>query len=117
MRNSAYNARMNYTEAESRAAIFKALAHPVRVLIVDALRAGERCVCELNELAPIDPSGISRHLAVLKQAGILADRHEGTWVYYRLQTPCVLDAVHCAVEVARADAVHRNARCAAGAPA
>ncbi len=99
---------MNYRQAKARADIMKALGHPVRVLIVEALHRGERCVCELNELADIDQSNISRHLAMLKKAGIVADRREGMKVFYRLLTPCILQAFDCAVEVVRAEAKRRN---------
>ena len=92
---------MNLTQASARADIMKALAHPVRVLIVDALTGGEKCVCELNRLADVDQSGFSRHLATLKRAGIVSDRRDGMKVFYRLETPCILKAFDCAVEVVR----------------
>ena len=98
---------MNYSQARVRADILKALAHPVRVLIVEALTDGDRCVCELNELAAIDQSNISRHLAVLKKAGIVSDRREGMKVFYHLETPCILKAFECAVDVVRSDAKRR----------
>jgi len=90
---------MNYQQAKIRAEILKALAHPVRVLIVEKLSKGDRCVCELNELADIDQSNISRHLASLKKAGIVIDRRDGMRVFYHLQPPCILNALKCAVEV------------------
>ena len=101
---------MTYHQAEARAGILKALAHPVRVLIVNALHAGDHCVCELNALADIDQSNISRHLAILKRAGVVTDRRDGMKVFYHLQTPCILRAFECAVEVVQADARQRNAR-------
>ena len=81
----------------------------MRVLLVDALTGGDQCVCELNALAEIDQSNISRHLAVLKKAGVVSDRREGMKVFYHLQTPCILKAFECAIEVVRADAKRRNA--------
>ena len=99
---------MNYSQAKIRSQILKALAHPARVLIVDALNKGDRCVCELNELVDIDQSNISRHLAVLKRAGIIADRRDGMRVFYHLKAPCILKALKCAVEVMRNDASNRN---------
>ncbi|HBA82509.1 MAG TPA: transcriptional regulator [Verrucomicrobia bacterium] len=99
---------MNYQQAKTRSDILKALAHPVRVMIVDALTDGDRCGCEFNQLAGIDQSGISRHLAILKKAGILTDRREGMKVFYHLQTPCILKAFECAVEVVREDVQRRN---------
>ena len=99
---------MNYQQAKARADILKALAHPVRVMIVDALTSGGQCVCKLNELANIDQSNISRHLAILKKAGIVSDSRKGMNVFYHLETPCILRAFECAVEVVKADAKRRN---------
>ena len=94
---------MNYSQAKIRSEILKALAHPARVLIVHALTGGDRCVCELNALVDIDQSNISRHLAVLKRVGIVADRRDGMRVYYHLKTPCILNALKCAVKVMKHD--------------
>lgn len=99
---------MNYTQAKIRADILKALAHPVRVLLVNALTEGDRCVCELNALADIDQSNISRHLAILKKAGVVTDRREGMKMMYHLQTPCILGAFECAVGVVKAETKRRN---------
>jgi len=99
---------MNYQQAKIRAEILKALAHPVRVLIVDALTDGDRCVCELNALVDIDQSNISRHLAVLKRAGIVSERRDGMRVFHHLDTPCILKAFECAVEVVNTSAKRRN---------
>ena len=99
---------MNYAQAKIRSEILKALAHPVRVLIVHALAGGDRCVCELNALVDIDQSNISRHLAVLKRVGIIADRRDGMRVFYRLQTPCIRKALECAVEVVRTETKKRK---------
>lgn len=99
---------ISYRQARARADILKALAHPVRVLIVSCLTNGDRCVCDLNKLANIAQSNISRHLAVLKKAGIVTDKREGMKVFYHLQTPCILRAFECAVDVVRADAKRRE---------
>jgi len=101
-------APMNYSQARIRSEILKALAHPARVLIVHALTGGDRCVCELNALVDIDQSNISRHLAVLKRAGIVADRREGMKVFYHLKAPCILNALKCAVDVIKNDASNRK---------
>jgi len=90
---------MNYQQAKVRAEILKALAHPVRVLIVETLSKGDQCVCELNKLADIDQSNISRHLAVLKKAEIVTDLRDGMKVFYHLCCPCILNALQCAVGV------------------
>ena len=78
-----------------RAAIFKALGHPSRLQIVDALGDGERCVCELVDVVGSGWSTVSRHLAVLKAAGVLADEKRGLQVYYRLALPCVTSFTAC----------------------
>ncbi len=80
---------------EMRANVLKALAHPVRLQLVDALRDGERCVCELVEIVDSERTGISKHLALLRQAGIVTDRKEGLKVFYSLACPCVLEFFAC----------------------
>jgi len=87
---------------EARAAIIKALAHPTRLFIVDQLAAKPHCVCELTEMIGADMSTVSKHLALLKAAGIVADDKRGTLVYYRLKTPCVLNFFTCAESVMEA---------------
>lgn len=80
---------------EARAQILKALAHASRLLMVDELSRGERCVCELRELVGHDLSTVSKHLSILKAAGIVEDEKRGKQVYYRLKVPCVLNFFHC----------------------
>jgi DNA-binding transcriptional ArsR family regulator len=78
-----------------RAAVFKALAHPSRLLMVDELSRGERCVCELTELVGSDISTVSKHLSVLRRAGIVQDDRRGLQVFYRLRCPCILRFLDC----------------------
>lgn len=90
---------------ETRARIAKALAHPTRMFIVDELsRAGERCVCELTEMIGADISTVSKHLSVLKKAGILADDKRGNQVYYRLRVCCIVDFFRCIESVLESNA-------------
>ena len=103
-----YQGNMNYRQAKLRADILKALAHPVRVLIVEVLLRGDRCVRELNKLARINQSNVSRHLGILKKAGIVSDRRTGMKVFYHLETPCILKSFDCAAEVVQADSRRRN---------
>ena len=84
---------------EARARIIKAMAHPSRLFIVDELSRGERCVCELTEMIGVDMSTVSRHLSILKNAGIVDDDKRGSTVYYRLKVPCVLEFVKCVESV------------------
>lgn len=67
----------------------KALAHPSRLLILDALSERERCVCELTKLVGADQSTVSKHLAVLRQAGIVEDHKKGVMTYYRIRIRCL----------------------------
>jgi ArsR family transcriptional regulator len=82
-----------------KARVAKALAHESRLLIVDVLKDKDMCVGDLTELVGADQSTVSKHLAVLRNAGIIEDRKEGNRVYYHLQTPCVLNFFSCAMEV------------------
>jgi DNA-binding transcriptional ArsR family regulator len=87
---------------EERAKVMKAMAHPSRLLIIDELSHGERCVCELTELVGHDMSTVSKHLAVLKRAGIVQDEKRGLQVYYRLKVPCILNFFQCVESVIKA---------------
>ena len=100
---------MKKDEAKARADILKALAHPVRVIAVEALRRGDRCVCEIQPLVDVDPSTLSRHLAILKRAGIVGERREGVKVIHHLACPCILQALDCTVGVLKADVRQRRA--------
>jgi len=62
----------------------KALSDPRRVRMLLALEAGELCVCQLAEVFDVSPSTASKHMSVLRQAGLVASRKEGRWVYYRI---------------------------------
>ncbi|MEW6593708.1 MAG: metalloregulator ArsR/SmtB family transcription factor [Thermodesulfobacteriota bacterium] len=80
---------------EQRARVLKALAHPSRLLMVETLAAGPCCVCDLRDLVGADISTVSKHLAVLKNAGIVADERRGKEIHYHLIAPCVLDFFAC----------------------
>ena len=93
---------MNATDRaryETRARIIKALAHPARLLLVDTLKAGPRCVCELRDVVGSDLSTVSKHLSVLRAAGIVRDEKRGVQVFYALRCPCVTDFFACAEKV------------------
>lgn len=79
----------------AKAKVIKALAHPARLRMVDALAEGEKCVCELQRLVGSDLSTVSKHLALMKRAGLVADRKEGLNVFYRLRVPCILRFFGC----------------------
>ncbi len=83
------------SQLRAKATVLKALAHPTRLWITEQLDGGERCVCELVEQIDADFSTISKHLSVLKQAGIVEDDKRGKQVYYTLKVPCVLNFMNC----------------------
>jgi ArsR family transcriptional regulator len=74
---------------EARARIAKALSHPSRLLMLDALQKRDLCVCELTALVGADQSTVSKHLAILKQAGLVTVQKKGTQIYYRLKCACI----------------------------
>ena len=85
---------------EARARIVKALAHPTRLFVVEELARGARCVAELTQMVGADMSTVSRHLAILKSAGVVQDEKRGAQALYRLRMPCVLKFFDCVCEVA-----------------
>ena len=78
-----------------QAKIFKALGHPSRLTMVDALRDGEKCVCDLQALVGDDMSTISKHLAVLRDAGVVTRRKQGVNIYYSLALCCLDQFLAC----------------------
>jgi len=73
----------------SLAALFKTLSEPVRLRIVYLLlKEGELCVCDLVETLELSQSVVSRHLAYLRNNGLVSARREGVWVYYRVVAGC-----------------------------
>ena len=80
---------------EIQAEVFKSLAHPLRLAAVSYLRDGEKCVCDIIEYVGSEASNVSRHLSVLKKAGVVSDRKEGLSVYYRLNMPCAVSFFDC----------------------
>lgn len=83
----------------TQAQVFKSLGHPARLRMVQLLADGERCVCDLTGQVGLDISTISKHLAVLVQAGVLVSEKRANKVFYRLRTPCVLKMFTCLGEV------------------
>ena len=81
---------------EAQARVIKALAHPTRLFLLEELCREERCVCELAEMVGADVSTVSKHLALLRQAGIVSDEKRGKQVFYRLCSDCAIDFTSCA---------------------
>jgi ArsR family transcriptional regulator len=71
--------------------LFHALSDETRLRILERLRAGERCVCELTDALDAAQSRLSFHLKVLKDAGVVTDRREGRWMYYTVDRESVAE--------------------------
>ncbi|MEW6173761.1 MAG: metalloregulator ArsR/SmtB family transcription factor [Bacillota bacterium] len=80
-------------ELELTGELFRALGHPLRIKIIDFLRAGERCVCEIIPAVGAGQPVVSKHLSLLRQAGILECRKEGLRVIYRVRDPAVFEVI------------------------
>jgi ArsR family transcriptional regulator len=92
------------TQHEARAKIIKAMAHPSRLFIIEELSKKERCVGELTEMIGADASTISKHLSVLKNAGLVADEKRGNSIFYHLRVPCIMEFMGCVEDVLSANA-------------
>ncbi len=97
MDTMSYKKEKNLAEARSR--IMKALAHPTRMFMVSLLAEKSLSVGELTEAVEADVSTVSKHLSLLRQAGILLDRKEGNKVLYSLICPCIMEFMHCIDDV------------------
>lgn len=84
---------------EKQAEIAKAIAHPLRIAVVNFLKDGEQCVCDIAEHIGSERSNVSRHLSVMSNASLLEYRKEGLKVIYKLKTPCILDFFSCVSRV------------------
>jgi ArsR family transcriptional regulator len=83
------------SNAAARASIVKAMAHPSRLLIMESLMHGEHCVSELTKMAGCDVTTLSKHLAVMKRAGLLVCEKRGLNVYYQIACPCFAEFFRC----------------------
>ncbi len=91
--------RTRKSHLEARARVLKAMAHPTRLFIIEELAKSERCVCDLTAMVGADISTVSKHLSVLKQAGLVRDDKRGNQVFYDLRVPCILNFFGCVESV------------------
>ena len=89
---------------EAKTRVLKALAHPTRLYIVEELAQGEKCVCEFVDAVKADFSTVSKHLLVLKNAGLVEDDKRGQQVFYRLRMRCLPSFINCIGVAVAADA-------------
>jgi len=93
---------------EMKAEVIQAIAHPIRLAIVDYLADGEQCVCDIAEHVEAQRSNVSRHLAVMLRAGVLDCRKDGLRVLYSLRTPCISGFLTCVTSVLREQVRSQN---------
>ncbi len=72
------------SEIKKNAKVFKALCDPNRLVILELLRGGEKCACVLLEQLELKQSGLSYHMKILCESGLVTSRQEGKWTHYRL---------------------------------
>ncbi len=80
---------------QRQAEIVQAIGHPIRIAVIDFLKDGEQCVCDIAEYVGSERSNVSKHLSIMVSGGILEHRKEGLKVIYRLKCPCILDFFTC----------------------
>ncbi|MCX6006571.1 MAG: metalloregulator ArsR/SmtB family transcription factor [Chloroflexi bacterium] len=93
-----------FTIYERQAEVAKAIAHPLRMAILDYLKAGPQCVCDIAEAVNSERSNVSRHLSIMVSAGVLESHKQGLQVIYKIRTPCVLKCVACLTECLKENA-------------
>jgi DNA-binding transcriptional ArsR family regulator len=101
-----------------RTQVVKALAHPLRLAIIDLLSAKEEiCVCELVDILDCDQPSLSKHLAILKNAGVITSSRDGTRVMYQICTPyiipCIKNFFYCIDRVLKTDLENKEQNLAA----
>src|ERR1041385_7369936 len=101
-------ARTAVPDLERTARVFHALSDPTRLRLVALLRGGERCVCDLTEVLETGQSRLSFHLKTLKDAGVVLDRREGRWVYYRLNQDRVEELAGGLTDCCRSEGTRLN---------
>jgi ArsR family transcriptional regulator len=90
---------ISFQEAEIRAKIIKAMGHPVRLMMIEFLKKREHSFSEIFDLFKLDKSTVSKHLLVLKEAGIVSSKKDGADMVYKLEVPCVTDFFNCITAV------------------
>jgi DNA-binding transcriptional ArsR family regulator len=94
------------TAFDPSAKLFKALMHPSRLMILEALRGGEQCVCHLEAVLGCRQAYISQHLMVLREAGLVEDRRDGARIFYRVVKPDVFELVDYANQLSGENPIH-----------
>jgi DNA-binding transcriptional ArsR family regulator len=94
-----------YAIYERQAEIAKSIAHPLRMAVLDYLKDGPQCVCDIAKVAGSERSNISKHLSIMVSAGVLESQKKGLQVIYKVRTPCVVESVACLTRCLRENAL------------
>ena len=86
---------------EMKAEVIQAAGHPIRLAIIDFLKDGEQCVCDIAAHVGAQRSNVSRHLSVMLKAGVVDCRKDGLKMMYSLKTPCILNFLSCVTDMLR----------------
>ena len=105
-------ATATHSRTERAIELFHALSDETRLEIIELLRKGERCVCELTDTLDAAQSRLSFHLRVLKDAGVVRDRKDGRWVHYEL-VPEAFEEIETLVAAMKPRAVRNQQSCCA----
>jgi len=100
---------ISFEEAEIRSKIIKAMGHPVRLMIIEFLKNRERSFSDIFGLFKLDKSTVSKHLLVLKEAGIVSSKKDGADMVYKLEVPCVTDFFSCVTAVIESNVKRQQA--------
>jgi DNA-binding transcriptional ArsR family regulator len=84
-----------------QAEVIQAAAHPIRLAIIDYLKDGEQCVCDIAVHIGAQRSNVSRHLNLMLKSGVLELRKDGLRAMYRLRTPCIVKFINCVTQVVK----------------
>ena len=99
------------TEYQEQAKVFKALCDPKRLAILEQLRSGEKCACVLQEPLDLTQSGLSYHMKILCDSGIVVSRQEGKWTHYSISEKGVEQAKECLRQLTTLDVESENKSC------
>ena len=91
-----------------KAEILKAMAHPTRIMILEILRDTEKCVTDIHKQVGFDISTVSKHLAVMRNAGLLKTERKNKQIYYSVRVTCILNFFYCIEEVIKQDFVENT---------
>jgi ArsR family transcriptional regulator len=89
--------------SKAQAKLFKTLAHPTRLAILEILQGGEQCVCHMEAVLGLRQAAISQQLMILRVAGLVTDRRDGWNIFYRVAQPGIYTVINAAAQMTAPD--------------